>query len=850
MNAQLAGLEEKFRILNNEELADALQSRLRELSRISDKWTPEVLSLLLQLSDQPAKNSKIEDLALLKPEPLPSPLTWAKIIADDPLDNQDGIWDDVDFAADESDENGDLLLDDTSSVDSSPDVESEFKGADLDADELIVPVDDTALHDILNAQFWRRNERVEDTGDPQYEIHASILASEAQIIREVIFMLLGLPTSVYTSNKDGTLSVSSSYEISHLSQKSTVQLLHRFTLLGNDLTAIRRWLKQNETVPLLQTFQAALALRLAEVDGALSVIQSKMLASSMSFTSSLLNLFDKVSHVTGFMQQAAKILAQTESSPREQMPFRMLELLYDATCANQSIGDTKGYKFMATLFFDCFHTYLKPIRHWMENGALSRHDQGFFVTVHGKQVPPSSVWQGQYHLIQDADGNLYVPKFLHVGAKKIFTTGKSVSFLKMLRQGTGNVKVEARDEPALSYETVCTQDDMNALSPFSELFDEALDKWIASKHRSSSHILRQCLENQCGLRKALDALEILYFFRNGALSINLARTIFDRLDRGMEAWNDGFLLTELYQGIFGVLPCIDIGCLAVRQSADSYKDIQIKRRSMKILGSIHIRYTLSWPVANIIKQESVTVYHRIFVFLMQVKRAKHMLERQRLLKSALSATESNDGENILVFSLRHRLLWFSNALLTYLTEIVLSAAIAEMRANMAAAGDVDEMIAVHESYVSRLEKQCLIEKRLSPIHQAIISLLDLVILFSDAHASYTGQTTIDLMNRSMVPAVRRKHISSTRVRSGDSSDDEDEAGSNGDMADVSYIAFAEKPYAERLLKMHTKFSKLLDFVIAGLHGVHRVGGETCWEIFAESLMTGIKRRQKDTAKER
>lgn len=853
MNAQLTGLEEKFRVLNNEELADALQSRLRELSHISDKWTPEVLSLLLQLSDQPAKNSKIEDLALLKPEPLPSPLTWAEIIADDPLDNRDGLWDDVDFAANESDENGDLLLDDTSSVDSSPDVEPEFKGAKLDADELIVPVDDTALHDIVDAQFWRRSERVEDTADPQYQIHPSILTSEAQIIREVIFMLLGLPTSIYNSNKDGTLSVSSSYEISHLSQKPLVHLLHRFTLLGNDLTTIRRWVKQNETVPLLQTFQAALALRLAEVDGALSVIQAKMLASSMSFTSSLLNLFDEVSHVTGFMQQAAKILAQTDSSPREQMPFRILELLYDATCANQSIGDTKGYKFIATLFFDCFHTYLKPIRHWMENGELSRHDQGFFVSMHGKQVPPSSVWQGQYHLVQDADGNLYVPKFLHVGAKKIFTTGKSVSFLKMLRQGTGDVKVEARDEPALNYETVCTRDGMNALSPFSELFDEALDKWIASKHRSSSHILRQCLENQCGLRKSLDALEILYFFRNGALSINIARTIFDRLDRGMEAWNDGFLLTELYQGTFGVLPCIDVGCLAVRPSADSYKDIQIKRRSMKILGSIHIRYTLAWPVANIIKQESVTVYHRIFVFLMQVKRAKHMLERQRLLKSALPATESKEGENHLVFSLRHRLLWFSNALLTYLNDIVLSAATAEMREKMAAAGDVDEMIEVHESYVSRLEKQCLIEKRLGPIHQAIISLLDLVVLFSDAHASYAVQNTTELMSRSMVPAVRRKHISSTRGRSGDEvsdSSDEDEAGSNGEMADVSYIGFAEKPYAERLLKMHTTFSKLLDFVIAGLHGVHRAGGESCWEILAESLMTGIKRRRKDTAMER
>ena len=850
MNAQLAGLEEKFRILNNEELADALQSRLQELSHISDKWTPEVLSLLLQLSDQPANKSKIEDLALLKPDPLPSPLTWSKIIADDPLDNREGIWDVVDFAADDSDENDDLLVDEPSSVDSTPDVESEAEGADFDPDALIIPARDEALHDIIDAQFWRTSRRGEFTRDSLYESHPSILVSEAQVMREVIFMLLGLPTSIYNSHHDGTLSVSSSYEIRHLSQNSIAQLLHKFTLLGNSLVTIRHWLKRDETVPLLQTLQAALALRLGEVDVALSAIQAKMLAPSVSFTSSLLDLFDEASQITGSMQQAAKILAQSDSTPKEQLSFRVLELLYDATCANQSIGDAKGYKFMATLFFDCFHTYLKPIRHWMEKGALSRHDQEFFVRVHEEQVPPSSIWQGQHHLIQDADGNVYVPKFLHVGVKKIFTTGKSVSFLKMLGQGTPNSTVEARDEPAIDYESVCNKDNLNALSPFPGLFDEAIDKWIASKHRSSSHFLRQCLENHCGLGKSLDALEFLYFFRNGALSVNIARMIFDRMDRGMEAWNDGFLLTELFQGVFGALPCIDIGCLAVRPSTGSHRDIKNERRSMKILGSIHIRYSLPWSVANIIKQESVTVYQRIFVFLMQVRRAKHMLERQRLLKSALPASDTEDGENHLVFSLRHRLLWFCNSLLTYLTDIVLSATSAEMRANMAAAEDVDEMIAVHETYVSKLEKHCLIEQRLAPLHQAIMSLLDLVILFSDAQASYTGHTTLDLMDRSMVSPARRQRTFSSRNRTGDqgsdSSDDDDESGSNDKIADVSYIALAEMSYAERLLKMHATFSKLLGFVIAGLQGVHRVGGETCWEILADSLVTGIKGRQKDT----
>src|SRR5436190_20969782 len=84
----LDGLEEKFRVFNQDELADALRERLNKLSAISTKWTPDVLSLLLQLSDRPATNSRIEDLELLKSPDIPPKLTWAEIFADDPLDEE------------------------------------------------------------------------------------------------------------------------------------------------------------------------------------------------------------------------------------------------------------------------------------------------------------------------------------------------------------------------------------------------------------------------------------------------------------------------------------------------------------------------------------------------------------------------------------------------------------------------------------------------------------------------------------------------------------------------------------------------------------------------------------------
>lgn len=827
-------MDEKLRVLNNDEVADALQVRLEELSQRSNKWTPDVLSLLLQLSDQPAQKSKIEDLDAIKPQPLSVPLTWSNIIADDPLDNSDGIWDVVDFAADGSDEDDDINLDGSRSADCALDLGTELDEAANNDGALIIPPNAAKFQEIANSQFWRdRKPRENLAKDMRSPMRPKLLLTETQMVREVIFMLLGMPTSIYILNPDGFITLSPLSNISHLSHDSVIQLLQKFARLGHHLGTIRGWLRRDEKVPLLQTFQAALALRMRVVDSSFAITQARITDPSRSFTSSLLSLLNESNYTSRFMLQVAKILTQAQSLAKDQVPFKLLEFLYDATCTTQSTGDVEGYEFMGSFFFDCFHTYLKPVKVWMENGELSDHDHGFFVSANEDQVPLDFVWQQQHHLIQDEKNQLYAPKFLHVAAQKIFTTGKSVHFLKLFGLTVGKSHLEAASEPALDYKSVCGKEGLDVLSPFAELFDLALDEWITNKHRSSSQILRQHLESQYGLGKSFDALDFLYFSRNGALSINIITTIFDQMDRGIETWNDGFVLTELFQEGFGEIPCIDVRRLAVRRSVGSYRDIQSKRRSMKVFGSLCVWYQLPWQVANIIKPQSMQTYQQIFVFLTQIQRAKHLLERQRLLKSALPASDNEDGENHLVYSLRHRLLWFSNTLLTYITNLVIARATAELRANMAAAEDVDGMIAVHATFISRLEKQCMIAKRLAPIHQAIISLLDLVILFSDTHASYTGQPG------SLVFPPSHRHDSRYAGKSGDTtfdSSDDDEADSQDGTANVSYISFAETPYAESLRNMHVAFTKLLDFVVAGLRGVHRVDGEACWETLADSLI--------------
>lgn len=78
---------------NEDPLADALRERLDTIARLSVKLSPEILHLLLELSDKPVFKSRLRDLDFLKePEPDTGPaLKWKDLIADDP-ELQGRLW--------------------------------------------------------------------------------------------------------------------------------------------------------------------------------------------------------------------------------------------------------------------------------------------------------------------------------------------------------------------------------------------------------------------------------------------------------------------------------------------------------------------------------------------------------------------------------------------------------------------------------------------------------------------------------------------------------------------------------------------------------------------------------------
>lgn len=839
VTARLEGLEEKWRILNNDPLAEALHLRRIELSATSNRWTPEILSLLLQLSDRPIDHPNLVEFALLKPELSSAPLTWADIVADDPLDDRNGIWKNVDFTADNSDD--DEWSEAAHSDHSVLTLESGVKGQAIEVciERLIEPAGSISLRDLQSAQFWNTQDadQFDVIREEDEDRRPKTNLTELQVGREVIFLVLGLPTSIFSHQNEGGIEVLKADFLKHASQESLTGLLQGFAVLANKLLSIRQWIRKEERIPLEQTFQAALISRLATVDGALSAIQTKILSPCAQSVPTLLELYDETSRISRLLLQVHDVLLEVDVNSNLEKPFRILECLFQRTCVNQSIGDAEGYEYMANLFFDSFQIYLKPIRLWMEKGRLTGRDV-IFIKKDDKDVQLHSLWQNQYQLIRDSNGGLHAPEFLHVAAKKIFNTGKSVDFLRRLGLEDQDLRRDPAEKDAMTYETVCQPANACLYSPFAELFDMALDRWIASKHQASSSELRTRLESDCGLQASLDALEYIYFLRNGALSTSVNNRIFEKIDRGNLRWKDGFVMTDLFQCTFKSV--LNVDRLEIRPSRATRQNSSGARRSMSVLEDIWVSYTLPWPVANVIRTDSIQVYQRVFVFLMQLQRAKYLLQRQKTTKG-VQATDQKPL--VQLYTLRHRLLWLTNTMLTYITDLVLSVANAGMRIAMDRAEDVDSMIAAHQAYIATLEDQCLLLKKHTSIRQAIISLLDLTVLFSDVQASYAkGQVSFDSESSSKDIKAKKGAAHSKQQKAATAASDEDEKGeSNSDDSSPRPALHAELPDVRRLKQMLDTFRNLHSFVAAAVRGVSKADSAPSWDMLANYLAIGLEK---------
>ncbi|KAL2062720.1 hypothetical protein VTL71DRAFT_5792 [Oculimacula yallundae] len=860
VTSQLEGLEEKFRVYNEDPLADALRERLNKLSSLQVKWMPEILNLLLELSDQPVTKSKLEKLDFLKePEPDSGPtLKWKDLVAQDPLLREKSVWRNVDFTAGDSDTE-EWYEDSRSEVSVQSDTTAQSSVGDefnrRPDEHAVDTIDPLALDELRKQQFWRKTPNV--SGIKLATVKKGI--TELQAVREVLFMLAGLQTSLFEVDTQQSMVIrpSKGYALKHASPEAFFRIINAFADDGSALALLRLWIRSPQSIPLLQVLQSTLLDRIRDFDRRLSDIQQRFIVPKEDIVVSLLSIqAELASHILPLVR-LSNIIKKLETE-RYAHAFRYLEMIYDETCTSQMNGDEETYEYLGRVFFDCFKMYLRPIRTWMEEGQLANDDKVFFVSEAPGELDLPSLWQSRYKIRRTHDGVLHAPKFLQAAANRIFNTGKSVVVLKHLNRYE-SLRSAGGAEPILDFDTVCSPS--VRLAPFPDLFDSAFDGWVQSKHHYASSILRKTLFDSCGLQNSLDAFSNIYFMADGITASSFTSNIFDKLDTLNTSWNDRFALTELSQSTFGGIPSVNPDRLRtnVLTIPRKHRDVANCRRTVKVLAVLEFKYHLSWPIQIVLTPSTITSYKRIFTFLLQIRRSSHILTRQRLISDRLTNTSSTD-ERAIYYVLRTGLLWFNQMLYYYLTSLVIEPLSQKMRTDLEAAEDVDAMIQVHSTYIKTAINQALLGSKLELIHKTILKILDLGIKLEDAQAANAAankealehqQEMMDLSMASLglqTPRKKAKQFMRT-PRSArndlDSSDEEEDEDVDVDLSLLSEALGEDKEelsYIEKLRKMKADFDRLVRFVASGLKGVARAGGgeeARSWEALGEILESGL-----------
>ncbi|OAQ63448.1 gamma-tubulin complex component GCP5 [Pochonia chlamydosporia 170] len=776
----LEGLDERFRVNNRDDLADALRQRLVTLKGTPSKWHPEILHLLLELSDQPTFKSKLDDLELLgydDVEPTTA-LRWEDIAKEDGWDQDDLLWMDVNY----SDESGDEVFEQQSTTESeATSLYGDGDHAARTAETYVThPQDSTTFEQVQTAQKWRTQAQPDDPSR-----HArKVAVSEIQVVRDVLFMLQGLDCTLFSRNCVADLS----FQLENMAWETYRAIMQSFTDFGNHLRTLRLFVGQRQDVPHLQAFQDCISDRLRQLDVNISELQTRLAAPSSEYVLSLVRIKAELIPWLEPLYALADIVSTIGSEP-DPTPFRYLELVFDETCAAQLSGKSELYEFLARIFAECFRVYLRPIRLWMDEGKLLSASDLFFVAEVPTATPLGKTWQEGYHLRRTPDGTLHAPAFLRTAIGNIYNAGKNIIVLKLLGKHDAAVSQKARPEPPLDYATICPAG--QELVPFAELFDLAFDRWIQSKYRTTSTTLKNALFNDWALSSTLDTLHSIYLMSDGASS-TLSDSIFTKLDALQTNWSDRYALTAAAQDSFTTMDPSRL-TMTVAPNMHNLPAVQCRNSVRSILSGITITYRLPWALQMIFTDTSMQHYQSIFTLLLQLKRATYTLHKPKILDNYWT-DHDNWNASAVFYASRSKLLWFCTTLQTYLTTLVLTPIDIQLRRDLASSHDMDELISVHQRATKAMIDQACLGSRLTPILDTILDTLDLSLKLE-------------------------------RIRTGAIQPDE--------STDTSY--------QDMLISLKADIDSQIRFIYSGLRGLARATSDaqsTKWDILADMLQTG------------
>ena len=714
VNASLDGLIEKLRIRNRDNLADALEERLQAPSLDGEGHRPEVLSLILSLSEHPVDNARVEDLEQSRPATPSLSLQWKDISRDDPWTEEE-IWDAIDYAAGSSDE--ECVPASTQSSESAATGVSRSSTSPhnkvLDVRPLLTPIDTISLSRVESVQAWRKR------------THQHIELTELQLVRELSHTLRGLPSSIFKdATPAGALEPTQCISIPNCSEVVVHSVLERVAQMASNVNPLRVLVQKRSSRPLLQTFLEQVDQEIATFDRELARIERSLVDPKTPIVLSIVSLVAQIEELTPIFNVLNSLVDSLGSNIWD-CSHLLLDHMFDTTCTVQFEGQGPAYQRLESMFCICLDRYLKDVHLWMTEGIYEDTQDVFVIQTEAKDVALSSFWHNKFVLQSTTDG-VTAPKFLQPFYAYILSAGKSVALLKELGIKLPSRRTEPEARVFVNLQGVRGDEASRSLIPFGKSLQVALEAWMQIKQSATWPMLRSHLINKCGLLQVLNTLQIVYLSANG--------TIFDTLLEYAEyhlSWKTNpFLLASLVQSFFADQTSLDSRSLSLRLDKEL-----VKLRGLRRLEAFQLNCALPWPVANIIRPESLETYRRVSYILMQIKSAINALSRLRLRPGLFDYDLNSTSDFYSRLQLRHRLIHVLYTAIEHLTQQIIDVGCRRLTQDMDAATSFDAMIEAHATFVEFLQRGCLLVPILDIAREAVVNAANIAVLLSESLAN-------------------------------------------------------------------------------------------------------------------
>uniref|UniRef100_A0A665VGG3 Gamma-tubulin complex component n=1 Tax=Echeneis naucrates TaxID=173247 RepID=A0A665VGG3_ECHNA len=282
------------------------------------------------------------------------------------------------------------------------------------------------------------------------------------------------------------------------------------------------------------------------------------------------------------------------------------------------------------------------------------------------------------------------------------------------------------------------------------------------------HIERRYIEC-CGnlmktLKKDYKLLEYLQAMRNyflleaGDTMYDFYTAIFDKVQE-KESWQQlSFLNVQLQEAVGQRYP-EDSSRLSI-----FLEPIEPSRKKHPVnnLEVLTLSYKVPWPVDIVISTECQKIYNQVFLLLLQIKWAKYSLDTLRFsgenftaiskklegtLAEELKTKEPITQQIHRMCLLRVKLMHFVNSLHNYIMTRILHSTGLEFQHQVQEAKDLDQLIKIHYRYLATIHDRCLLREKVSFVKEAIMKVLNLVLIFSDRWQAGFGAWKIESIDK-------------------------------------------------------------------------------------------------------